>query len=254
MQTVNSVRAAATLLTVLCAAIVVGPKTARSQGDPQATDKAIETVVKNKLTKDGLLQNDNIQILVANHTITLSGTVPSLADKARAGRDVHKVEERYKVVNNLTVQTPNLSNKELAAAVVDRIQKHVFYSVFDWITIDADNGVITLQGWVYEPWHKTQFVNQAKKVAGVREVKDDIRDEFGSSSMRVNAAQLIYNDPMFEEYAASPNPPIHIIVATGDQIILEGVVASAYQRDYAASLLQDQLDAFVTNNLVVRTR
>lgn len=224
------------------------------QQNQQAKDQAIKSVIVNQLIENKIMQGNNIQVTVSNDTITLNGAVSTLASKRMAVQDAHKVAEGYQIVNNITVQAPQLTDKALADAVLKRLSNHVFYSIFDWIIVNADNGVVTLAGWVYVPWHKTEFVHQAEKVAGVKKLVDDIKVLPTSSTdeqIRERAARLIYNNPTFENYANNVNPPIHIIVDNG-HVILEGVVDSNYAKGLAGNIVRFDTDALsVDNQLMV---
>lgn len=224
------------------------------QQNQQAKDQAIKSVIVNQLIEDKIMQGNNIQVTVANDTVTLNGAVSTLASKRMAEQDAHKVAEGYQIVNNITVQAPQLTDKALADAVLKRLANHVFYSIFDWVIVNADNGVVTLGGWVYVPWHRTEFVRQAEKVAGVKKLVDDIKVLPTSSTddqIRERAARLIYNNPTFENYANNVNPPIHIIVDNG-HVILEGVVDSNYAKGLAGNIVRFDTDALsVDNQLMV---
>ena len=47
-------------------------------------------------------------------------------------------------------------------------------SIFDWISGEVSNGVVTLKGSVREPWRKTDYERRAEAVAGVRQVDNEI--------------------------------------------------------------------------------
>jgi len=215
-----------------------------SPQNDQSTNDMLVTYIKYRLMKDNLLVNKNIQVSVSDGVIKLQGTVPTLAAKMKAEKDAHKVEESYTIINELSVTKSGMTDKEIADKVVQQIHNHVFYSIFDWVTVEVSNGVVTLNG-------DQQFVNEAQKVPGVLEVKNNIKHELGSDELRLRLARLIYNDPRFEYYAYDQDPPIHIIV-TGSQVILEGQVRTASDKSWAQSLLLFNADVgMIQNNLVV---
>jgi len=222
-----------------------------SPQNDQKTNDMLVTYIKYRLMKDNLLVNNNIQVSVSDGVIKLQGTVPTLAAKMKAENDAHKVEESYTIVNELSVAKNGMTDQEIADKVVQQIHNHVFYSIFDWVTVEVSNGVVTLNGWVHLPWGDQQFVNEAQKVPGVLEVKNNIKHELGSDELRLRLARLIYNDPRFEYYAYDQDPPIHIIV-TGSQVILEGQVRTASDKSWAQSLLLFNADVgTIQNDLVV---
>jgi hyperosmotically inducible periplasmic protein len=229
------------------------PSGLSAQENEQSTNKAIQIVLEHKLRMQHILENDNVQVTVSNNTITLNGTVGTLEQKQQAEKDAHQVEESYKIVDNLVVKNPNATNQQVADNVIKEFQKHIFYSIFDWVVVEADSGNVTLKGWVYVPWHKPEFGQEAAKAAGVKKVINDITVLPISSTddqIRAQAARLIYNDPAFENYADNTSPPIHIIVDNG-RVILEGVVTSEFARGHAADLVQFGTDAISVNNQLV---
>ncbi len=235
----------------LSAAILINSTYASPPEKGKMTDSMLETFIKYRLMKDNLLVNDNINVTVADSVITLSGTVATIREKDEAGKVTQQVEEDYKLVNSISIAKTNLTDTEMTEAVVKKIRNHVFYSIFDWVTVDINKGEVTLRGWVHLPWGYKQFVNEAERVPGVVKVNNEIQTEMGSDVTRVRAAQLIYNDLRFENYAYSVDPPIHIIV-NGPDIILYGVVRSESDKSWAETILIFNTNVVqVVNNLVV---
>ncbi|MEJ2634124.1 MAG: BON domain-containing protein [Calditrichia bacterium] len=249
MDKKNGVRLVTVLLSLLTISFSVIPVFA-GNGKNQLPDKTVKRVIEHSLEKDGILYNHNIQVTVKDSVITLLGVVKTLSEKEKAEQDAYKAEENYAVVNNIMVQPSGLSGKAIAQNVVDQIYKNMFYSIFDWVTIQVDSGVVTLRGWVYEPWHKTEFEDEAERAIGVLNVVNEIKVLPNSpldDQIRFRAARLIYNDPSFIQYAYQINPPIHIVVDRG-KVILEGFVDSQFDKNWAGNLVKFNTDAFSVDN------
>jgi hyperosmotically inducible protein len=181
---------------------------------------------------------------VQNDTITLSGVVSTLAQEDQAVNDANKIGEGYAIVNQLTVEPKTVANQALFDSVAAAIHKHVFYSIFDWVTIKANDGVVTLSGWVDQPWHRKQFLHAAEKVPGIKELVDSIQIlpvSFLDDQIRHRAAELIYDSPTYEQYTYAFYPPIHIIVDHG-VVTLYGVAATQNQK------------AWITNQIAINTQ
>lgn len=73
---------------------------------PARTDQQISNDVQAKISAEGALNGQNIQVAVANGVTTLSGTANDEASRALAGNDAGSVAGVKTVVNNLTVQPP----------------------------------------------------------------------------------------------------------------------------------------------------
>ncbi len=250
MKREYQIRIVSYLLAFFALVILAFPESGRSQGENELPANTIISVVKNKLSKQRILKNNDITVSVKDRIITLSGTVQSIGAKIQAGRDAAAAEESYRVNNQLVIKAMNMTNQQLTDSVVAALQRRVFYSIFDWVTVSSDNGNVTLNGWVYEPWHKSEFVSQAQKVPGVRAVADSLivlpKSSF-DDQIRIHAARLIYDNPVFEPYAYELVPSIHIIVRDGN-VVLEGVVKSQSDSDLAENLISLHTDAYSVDN------
>jgi hyperosmotically inducible protein len=231
---------------------IAGFEPALAKTDP-ASQKDIQSALERQLAGQGILKGNNLQVSVGDSTVTLTGTVSTLADKRKAENDVYK--EGYQVSDNLTVERGQLSDTELAARVSQKIEGNVFYSIFDWVTVQVNEGVVTLEGWVYEPWHKHDFQSFVERVPGVIQIVNDIQIlpvSIYDDQIRRQAARIIYNDSVFEPYANAVQPPIHIIVNNG-KVTLMGYVTSKFQKNWATNLLTTNTDAFqVVNDLQIQ--
>jgi osmotically-inducible protein OsmY len=251
VQSLKTAMATAIIISMMLVAIV--PVTAMAQSDKK-TDQAIQTLLEKRLDEHGLMKNNDVTVTVKDGTIILSGTVATIADKMKVEKDAKKVGENYTIEDNLTLKTQNMTDQQLLDKVVEKVKRNVFYSIFDWVTIGVTNGVVTLNGWVYEPWHRSLFEHQVEKVVGVTKINNEIKIlpvNLFDDQIRHRAAKLIYDNSDFEPYALVMNPPIHIIVNDG-KVTLEGYVTSQYQRNMAEYLINLNTDALqITNNLQI---
>jgi osmotically-inducible protein OsmY len=243
----------AAFIAPLLAALIVLATVQSVKAEPdQMSDNAVKTVLEQRLTKYGLLQGNNIQVSVANGVITLTGMVRSLADKQRVARYAHQVDDTYNIEDQLTIQATDLSDQQIADSVMAQIDQYVFYSIFDWIQVQVNNGVATLSGWVDVPWHKQGYEKQAQKAPGVKQIISQIQvlpTSFSDDEIRRQAAEAIYDDGILYKYGYGNVPAIHIIVNMGI-VTLEGVVNSSFDAKRAYSLVLFTSDAFdVVNQL-----
>ena len=216
-----------------------------------ASPSNLKIFIQYKLIQDKLLTNDNIQVKVTGDKIILTGTVPSLYDKQQAEEDAHSIDENYSIVNNLKLENTNIPDSILIKTIMNKIQSNLFYTVFDWLNVNNSNGVVTLKGWVHEPWLKNQYQTEIEKIPGVKMIDNNLKNTFGPGEFGIRVARLIYNNPMFYGLQYEKNPPIHIIVNNGN-VILEGNVKTETQRSVAENLVRYRTDAFsVENNLKV---
>jgi hyperosmotically inducible protein len=140
---------------------------------------------------------------------------------------------------------------QIATAIARQIDRYPQLTIFDDVTGNVENGVVTLNGKVTMPYKKSDIGRRAATVEGVRRVVNNIGvlpvstyDE----ELRVRIARAIYGSSAFWQYAASANPPIHIIVENG-HVTLTGVVNSQVDRVLARSLATGFGELSVTNAL-----
>jgi len=136
-------------------------------------------------------------------------------------------------------------------AAVDAILGYVYYGVFDSVGVSVENGVVTVQGSVNQPWRKDEIGRILARLDGVREVKNQIRVQPVSifdDRLRVQLYRRIYGNDLFQRYATFANPPIRIIVENGN-ITLTGIVNSAVEKAVLTSIARGTL-AFKVDNLV----
>jgi hyperosmotically inducible protein len=144
------------------------------------------------------------------------------------------------------------SNQHLADKVASEIRKYPYYGIFDWVTGYTRDGVVTLEGAIYQPGRKDDYMRLAAKVAGVKSVVNNIHMLPNSpfdDSLRLSAARAIYRNPDFLQIAIQPNPPVHIVVSNGT-IHLEGIVRNNMERQLAETAVRSRTLAFeVVNDL-----
>ncbi len=229
-------------LTTIGAIIMMSCSVPAFARNAKKSNHTIKIYVEYKLAKDGMITDHNVHVAVANGKITLTGTVPTLYDIALAKKDARSAANNFTVVDELTASAPQKPDSVIAHDVMNRIETHDFYTVFDWVTAHSNNGVVTLNGWVNAPWYVKQYQDQAERVLGVRKVVNDLRTAIGSDYLKYRAYRLIYSDPFYQDYAIEMNPPIHVIV-NGASLILEGNVNTSGERGYLADLMRFYTDA-----------
>lgn len=152
---------------------------------------------------------------------------------------------------------PQRGDRELADDIAGKLQRYVFFTIFDDAEVEVENGVVTLTGRVTMPYKAAALADLARRVDGVREVKNDIRTLPVSTmddEIRYTIARRIYNDAVFAHYAIQPNPPIHIVVEHG-HVTLTGVVFSEVERRKAEVIARSAWGSMsVTNALRTELR
>ena len=140
---------------------------------------------------------------------------------------------------------------QLLMDVAKSVERYTQFTIFDDVSASVNDGIVTLTGKVTMPYKRGDIAKRVASVDGVRSVRDQITvlpvSQF-DDELRYGIARSIYGNSNFWNYAAMPNPPIHIVVEHG-RVTLTGVVGSEVDRMLARSLAS-QFGAFsVTNAL-----
>ena len=146
---------------------------------------------------------------------------------------------------------PDRKDFQLLMDVAKTVDRYTQFTVFDDVSANVNDGVVTLTGKVTMPFKRDDIAKRVARLDGVRSVNSQIAvlpvSQF-DDELRYAIARSIYGNSNFWNYAAMPNPPIHIVVEHG-RVTLTGVVGSEVDRMLARSLAS-QFGAFsITNAL-----
>jgi hyperosmotically inducible periplasmic protein len=214
----------------------------------------ITAEIQDKLYHAHVPQHGQVQVAFDNGVATLTGTVDSVGVKMDAERAARKVEDVTQIADNITVNTEDVTDRQIVEEARKEIVTYYAYSIFDWITLEASGHTLTVNGEVSQPFKKEDIGNFLAHIKGVANLQNNLEvlptSQF-DDSLRIAIARAIYNDPYFIHYATQALPPIHIIVQNGN-VTLEGVVANEVDRAKAESDARFAGTFFnLTNNLRV---
>jgi hyperosmotically inducible periplasmic protein len=151
----------------------------------------------------------------------------------------------------LSVPAFAAENLETFRDVQRQVLRYPHFTIFDSVSADVDDGMVTLTGKVTMPFKKDDIESRVRRLAGVREVHNRIQvlpANVSDDRLRVGIARAIYGHPLFASYATMINPPIHVVVERG-RVTLEGVVLSEVERALARSIAGSFLTFELKNEL-----
>jgi osmotically-inducible protein OsmY len=198
------------------------------------TDQQIKAQVEHRLLDHDIR---GVVVTVDHRTVTLSGTIRSLWAREEAIDEAREVNDVKEVVSTLMVMRGE-SDQAVGEAVAAKLRRYVFFTIFDDVDVEVNDGAATLTGYVTMPYKSQAMVDLASRVDGVQQVVDklEVLPVSGfDDQIRYAAAVRIYNDPLFWNYAIQVNPPIHIVVKHG-RVTLTGVVISEVERRKAEQI------------------
>jgi hyperosmotically inducible periplasmic protein len=135
--------------------------------------------------------------------------------------------------------------------VAKSIEHYDRFTIFDDVSVNVTDGVVTLTGKVTMPNKRDDIDKRVRKLAGVTSVADNIAVlpvSRWDDELRYRIARAIYGNSNFWNYSMMINPPIHILVERG-RVTLTGVVGSDVDRMLARSLASEFGAFSVTNDL-----
>lgn len=219
--------------TLILGSLLAAPLGAIAQEQSQATkqiqkgkyDDEIQQKVQEKLKDDKF---KNVKVDVLDQIVNLNGTVDMLANKMDADRKAHKVDKVKGVENDIQVAGKQVSDADLRDKLATRLKyDRVGYgNVFNAITMDVQNGVVTLGGEVRTDMDRDSAINEVAHTAGVKDINENIKVAPTSTfddETRIAIARAIYG--RLPRYGADPGAPIRIVVDHG-HVTLYGVVDS----------------------------
>jgi hyperosmotically inducible protein len=202
-----------------------------------ANDAKIQAEVTKALSKK---QFSGVQAAVSNGVVDLKGTVKVWADKEDADKRVHRIKDVAAVRNDIEIaegESPmsdqQLQNKLAQKIAYDRVGYGT--TAFNAITVNVQNGVVTLGGSAYGPVDRDSAVSEAAYMPGVKDVIDEISvDPVSPMDDRIRRAvyRAVYGFPSLNRYAMDPAQPIRIAVQNGN-VTLFGVVDRKSDKDAA---------------------
>jgi osmotically-inducible protein OsmY len=220
-----------------------------------ASDNNLRAEVMNKALNKSKFKG--VQVAVQNGIVKLTGTVDVFDTKEDADKRVHRVKGVKAVDNEIEVAGPEIPDGQLQQKLVKAIQyDRVGYGTtpFNAISVNVQNGAVTLGGHAYGPVDADSAVAVAANTKGVKDVINEIQvDPVSPMDDRIRFAvfRSVYGFPSLNKYAIDPAKPIRISVQNGN-VTLYGVVDSQADKDAAGIRANSVPGVFhVTNDLQV---
>jgi len=213
--------------------------------------------VEDKLYHAQVYKHGDVQVSLENEVATLSGTVDCVGVKMDAERAARKVDDVTEVVDHINVHAEDVTPREIVEQARKEIVTYPWFTIFDWITLEAQGGRLIVNGQVTLPYKKEDIGNFLAHIRGVTELENNLEvlpTSQYDDSLRIAIARAIYGDPLFINCGNQALPPIHIIVKNGD-VTLEGVVLNKLDRFRAETDARLAATYFnLTSNLQIESK
>jgi osmotically-inducible protein OsmY len=194
------------------------------------TDEELQRDVRIALLWEPSVTATHVGVSVKDGVVTLTGHVPSYAEKIAAERAAKRVEGVMAVANEIDVNLPQSNRRtdqDIAVAAVKALNSKLFVPA-DRIKVTVHNGWITLEGdvkWQFQRWAAERAV---RNLPGVRGISDNIK-----ISSRVSPPQLQSKiEAALKRQAVLDAQRISVDV-NGNEVILRGTVRSWSEKQEA---------------------
>jgi osmotically-inducible protein OsmY len=137
----------------------------------------IKKDVVNQLAWDSRVDASNISVKVEDNEVSLSGTVPFFSEKDNAENIAWAVDGVYSIDNELNVKFPPTFKTPQDDQIEDTVEQFLKWNTTvdeSSVSIDVDDGEVTLEGSVPTFWEKLEAEREAQIVRGVKDVKSKI--------------------------------------------------------------------------------
>jgi osmotically-inducible protein OsmY len=139
------------------------------------TDAQLKTEVTEELRWEPTVSSTDINVVAKDGVVTLSGTVPTYAEKWAAERATQRVEGVKAIAEELEVNLAGVHKRkdsEIAEAVVNALRWHVW--VPNHVQATVENGWVTLAGSVNWGYERDSAEDAVRFLFGVKGVSNDI--------------------------------------------------------------------------------
>ncbi len=239
------------VLAVALAATMCLPRL--SAAAPYAAGQGNSNLVNAIQSKLDKKQFQGVKVTVDDNGIArLSCTVDLYEYKLDADKRVHKVKGVAGVRNEIEVSGPAIPDDQLKQQLAEKLayDEVGFGHLFDAITLNVQDGVVTLGGHVHNYIDRDSALALASTYPGVKQVNDEMEVDPTSimdDRIRMEVARAVYGYPTLTKYAINPAKPIRISVQNG-HVELEGVVDSQADKDTAGLRAQGVPGTFSVQN------
>jgi hyperosmotically inducible periplasmic protein len=141
-----------------------------------ASDTTITTAVKNKLAADPTTSAVKIDVDTSNGVVTLSGKVPTAAEKSEAERIARNTQGVRQVVNNISAEggETGAGGTFNDAAILSSIKSQYVANGIIGTNVDVKNGEVTITGEVDNAREKARAEEIARQASGVKSVQNQL--------------------------------------------------------------------------------
>ena len=141
-----------------------------------AGDTTINTAVKDRLAAEPTTSAAKIDVDTSNGVVTLSGKVPTAAEKSEAERIARNTQGVRQVVNNISAEggEAGAGGTSSDTVILTSIKSKYVANGIIGTNVDVKNGEVTITGEVDNAQEKARAEEIARQTSGVKSVKNQL--------------------------------------------------------------------------------
>ena len=195
------------------------------------TDAQIQTDVTNELRWEPRVCHEAIGVAVHEGVVTLSGNVPTYAEKMAAEKAAMRVGGVKGIAEEIEVRLKGdhlRNDAEIVEAVVHILRWNVWAP--ETVQAKVEKGWVTLSGEVPSEYHRLSAANSARFLAGVTGVTNNIKLK---PKVKLENVKKVIEEALVRDAALDAD---HVNVASdGSAVTLSGDVHSYFEKRAAGS-------------------
>jgi osmotically-inducible protein OsmY len=200
-------------------------------GFEMKTDTQLKSDVTEELRWEPCVTMSHIDVNVHDGVVTLSGVVPTFAEKWAAQKATQRVEGVKAIAEELKVQPAEIhkhKQTEIAEAVVSSLKWHVW--VPSQVQATVENGWVTLSGAVQWDFQRNSAADAVRYLAGVIGVSNNIilKPSLQPTAVKDAIEKALKRDAEIDADRIT-------VSADGGKVILSGSSGSWHERTAAAT-------------------
>jgi osmotically-inducible protein OsmY len=230
-------------------------------GSGARSDADIQSDVLTELKRDPRVKSQEINVLVENGVVALTGWVDSYSKRWAAAAAAHRIEGVKAVANDIEVQMSSPDEDAGADVAATALATEVLAEL-SWdprlqpnqITVIVKDGVVTLTGWVDSYSKRWAAAEAAHRIRGVKAVANDIEVRLSGSDQHTDADMAETIVSALEWDGLTPTDMLDVTVSEG-WVTLKGEVEWEYQKHEAERVVCRLKGVTgVTNMITVKPR